>query len=254
MRMVVFDVSGYMAHFRRFYSSVTPLTYHFPPRNTVMGILACILGFDKDSYYEVFSRDKCRIAVALRTPVRRVMLPTNYLDTDEIKKVEKLRGLTNRVPTRMEYLLAVPPLENVSYRIFVTHEDQSLLNQLADRLADRRFAYPISLGPAHCLAEANLVYDSEAKVIESNGDEYPVSTVIPQDIIEDIIVDGPAPVKGIKIMLEEKLPPDFKDGRMPAGASRNYVFEASGIRLRVKIRGEVFAVETVEGMVYGVFM
>jgi CRISPR-associated protein Cas5h len=249
MRMVVFDVSGYMAHFRRFYSSVTSLTYHFPPHNTVMGILACILGFDKDSYYETFARDKCRIAVALRTPVRRVMLPTNYLDTDEIKD-ENLRGLKNRVPIRIEYLLAIPPIEYVSYRIFITHEDQSLLNQLADRLADRRFAYPISLGPAYCLAEANLVYDSEAKVIESNGDEYPVSTVIPQNTI----VDGPTPAEGIKIMLEERLPPDFKDGRMPAGASRNYVFEASGKPLRVKIKGEVFAVETVEGRVYGVFM
>jgi CRISPR-associated protein Cas5h len=249
MRMVVFDISGYMAHFRRFYSSVTPLTYHFPPRNTVMGILACMLGFDKDSYYEVFSRDKCRIAVALRTPVRRVMLPTNYLDTDQIT-LPRLRGIGNRVPTRMEYLLAVPPSEHVSYRIFVTHKDQSLLNQLADRLADRRFAYPISLGPAHCLAEANLVYDGEAKVIESNGDEYPVSTVIPQDTI----VDGPTPAEGIKIMLEERLPPDFKDGRIPAGASRNYVFEASGKPLRVKIKGEVFVVVTVEGRVYGVFM
>jgi CRISPR-associated protein Cas5h len=249
MRMVVFDIYGYMAHFRRFYSSVTPLTYHFPPRNTVMGILACILGFDKDSYYETFSRDKCRIAVALRTPVRRMMLPTNYLDTDQIT-LQRLRGVGNRVPTRMEYLLAVPPLEYVSYRIFVTHEDQSLLDRLAGRLADRRFAYPISLGPAHCLAEANLVYTGEANVVESNGDEYSVSTVIPQDTI----VDGPAPAEGIKIMLEERLPPDFKDGRMPAGASRNYVFEASGNPLRVKIRGEVFAVETVEGRVYGVFM
>jgi CRISPR-associated protein Cas5h len=249
MRMVVFDISGYMAHFRRFYSSVTPLTYHFPPRNTVMGILACMLGFDKDSYYETFSRDKCRIAVALRTPVRRVMLPTNYLDTDQIT-LQRLRGIGNRVPTRMEYLLAVPPLEYVSYRIFVTHEDQFLLNQLARRLADQRFAYPISLGPAHCLAEANLVYNGEAKVIEGDGDEYLVSTVFPQDTI----VDGPAPAEGIKIMLEERLPPDFKDGRMPTGASRNYVFEASGKPLRIKIRGEVFAVETVEGRVYGVFM
>jgi CRISPR-associated protein Cas5h len=249
MRMVVFDISGYMAHFRRFYSSVTPLTYHFPPRNTVMGILACMLGFDKDSYYETFSRDKCRIAVALRTPVRRVMLPTNYLDTDQIT-LQKLRGIGNRVPTRMEYLLAVPPSEYVSYRIFVTHEGQFLLNQLARRLTDRRFAYPVSLGPAHCLAEANLVYYGEAEVIEGDGDEYLVSTVIPQDTI----VDGPAPAEGIKIMLEERLPPDFKDGRMPTGASRNYVFEASGKPLRIKIRGEVFAVKTVEGKVYGVFM
>jgi CRISPR-associated protein Cas5h len=249
MRMVVFDISGYMAHFRRFYSSVTPLTYHFPPRNTVMGILACMLGFDKNSYYETFSRDKCRIAVALRTPVRRVMLPTNYLDTDQIT-LQKLRGIGNRVPTRMEYLLAVPLSEYVSYRIFVTHEGQFLLNQLARRLADRRFAYPVSLGPAHCLAEANLVYYGEAEVIEGDGDEYLVSTVIPQDTI----VDGPAPAEGIKIMLEERLPPDFKDGRMPTGASRNYVFEASGKPLRIKIRGEVFAVKTVEGKVYGVFM
>jgi hypothetical protein len=150
----------------------------------------------------------------------------------------------------MEYLLAVPPLEYVSYRVFVTHRDQFLLNQLACRLADRRFTYPVSLGPAHCLAEANLVYNGEAKVIESDGDEYPVSTVIPQDTV----VDGPAPAEGIKIMLEERLPPDFKDGRIPSGVSRNYVFEVSGNPLHVKIRGEVFAVETVEGKMYGVFM
>ncbi len=249
MRMVIFDISGYMAHFRRFYSSVTPLTYHFPPRNTVTGILACILGYDRDSYYESFSRSKSRIAVALRTAVRRFMLPTNYLNTDQISP-QKLRGVDNRVPTNMEYLLAVPPSENVSYRVFVIHEDPLLLDQLARRLIDRRIAYPLSLGPANCLAEANLVYYGEAQVIESDGEEYLVSTVIPQDSI----VSWPTLVEGVKIILEERLPPDFKEGRMPSGVSGNYVFEAGGKPLRVKIRGEVFTVDMVEDKVYGVFM
>jgi len=249
MRVVVFDVSGPMAHFRRFYSSVTPLTYHFPPRNTIAGILACILGYERDSYYEIFSREKARIGVALRSPVRRVMLPTDYLNTDMITR-EKLRGLDNRVPTSVEYLLPVPPHENVSYRVFVSHVDLSILGQLERRIAGRHLACPVSLGPANCLADVNLVYYGESETVNSEGEGYSINTIIPQDVI----VDGPTPVEGIKVMIEERLPPDFREGRTPSGASRNYVFEASGKSLRVKIKGEVFSLETAEGKFHGVFM
>ncbi len=250
MRMVVFDVSGFMAHFRRFYSSVTALTYHFPPRNTVIGILASILGYDKDSYYETLSRENSKVAVALMSPVRRVMLPTSYLNTDMISP-QALRGARGTVPTTIEYLLAGPPSENVSYRIFVSHNNPSLLDDLEKRLDERRSAYPVSLGPANCLADVRLVYSGEAKVVYSDGKEYLINTVIPQDIIVD---HGLIPAKGTKIILEERLPPDFRAGRTPSGASKNYVFEAMGNPLRVKVKGEVFTVNTKDGPLNGVFM
>ena len=71
MEIIQFDISGKFAHFRKYYANNTALTYSLPPRTTVMGILAAILGRSRDSYYEEFSSDKILIGIAIKTPIKK---------------------------------------------------------------------------------------------------------------------------------------------------------------------------------------
>ncbi|MEM2233916.1 MAG: CRISPR-associated protein Cas5 [Nitrososphaerota archaeon] len=254
-QVLVFDVYGYMAHFRRFYSNVTSLTYYFPPRNTLSGLMACVLGIPRDGHYGRFSRDRSDIGLAVLTPLRKLRFSVNILDTDQIS-YKKFRGISDesgpgRVPTVTEFVLPAPPYTRLRYRVFVTHEDSELLEELHNRLLMRRYAIQPALGPAYCLADLEHVYYGEFELQDSDGEEFPIGTVIRQDLVAE---QGISPTEGVKIVLEERLPPDFTEKRQPMGPSYNYLLEVSGKPIRVRIRGRVFAVKLEGRNFYGVFM
>ncbi|NLA44693.1 MAG: CRISPR-associated protein Cas5, partial [Candidatus Cloacimonetes bacterium] len=58
-------LSGKFAHFRKFYTNASSLTYMLPPRTTVCGLLASMLQIPRDNYYDLMSSDKLGIAVSL---------------------------------------------------------------------------------------------------------------------------------------------------------------------------------------------
>ncbi|MEM2910801.1 MAG: CRISPR-associated protein Cas5 [Nitrososphaerota archaeon] len=248
--MLAFSAFSFMAHFRRFYSSVTSLSYHFPPRNTIIGLIAAVMGLDKDSYYDLFSRRQCSVAVSLLTPVRKLVHKLNYLDTDSVT-ITRLRGIGNRYPAMTELIVPEPPHQRVGYTVYLSHENAEVFDELRKRLRSNLYAYPPSLGAAYCLAELSLMFDGEAQIIAADGEEFPISTVIRADLIAD---QGLNPREGLMIMREEGMPPDFKAGRKTSGPSVNFIFEASGKPISIKVRGEVFRIHLHDGDIYGVFM
>ena len=244
--MISFTIEGYMGHFRKYYTTVTSLTYAFPPRNTVVGILAAILGLKRDSYYNLFSRENSKIGLQILTPVRKAPYSLNYLDTDALS-YRRFRG-EGMVPTRVECVMSLDggPLR---YRIFLEHEDKGLLKVLKDKIKEARSTYPLSLGPAYCLAYISDYQDMEAVIpFKTDGGEFEIVTIVRQDQIE---ID-PEKNIGRKIMIEERLPPDFKDDRVPGTKSLNYVYEADSKPLTVTLKGdtEVYKMDDK----YGTFM
>ncbi|MFQ6061523.1 MAG: CRISPR-associated protein Cas5, partial [Thermoplasmata archaeon] len=79
--MLIFDIRGRMAHFRKFYTNSSSLSYDFPPRTVICGLIAGILGMPKDSYYEDFSLNRCRIGVAIGSPLRKIVQTVNFIRT-----------------------------------------------------------------------------------------------------------------------------------------------------------------------------
>lgn len=63
MKIIIFELWGKFAHFRKFYTNSSSLSYSVPPRTTIEGIIAAILGYERDSYYEKFNPDNLYVAV-----------------------------------------------------------------------------------------------------------------------------------------------------------------------------------------------
>ena len=89
MKILTFRLQGKMAHFRRYYSNSSALTYTIPPRTTVIGIVAGLLGYPRDSYYDFFSLDHCRIALTIGSRLKKQMQKMNLL---MIKSPNDLNG------------------------------------------------------------------------------------------------------------------------------------------------------------------
>ncbi len=242
MELIIFDLVGYFAHFRRFYSTTSSLSYAFPPRTTISGIIAAILGMERDSYYEIFSTKRARIAVRLMTPVRRITQTLNYLHTKkEGNLFMKYWGMHEpaQIPTE---ILATEDLSPLRYRIYFNHDE--LNDRLREKLERGKAHYPIYLGSAFNPGYVDYVGSREA-LITRGGGEVEIGTVIPRSAVEEII-----PKNGLRIYLEERVPADFfKDRRIRR--VEDYVYEGKGMSIPVRLSAPYFSIE---GDVNGVFL
>lgn len=249
MKLLVFDIKGFFAHFRKHFSTTSSLSYSFPPRTAVAGLVAAIMGYDRDSYYEVFSSEKCRIALQVKSPVRHVTNTLNYLMTDRPLTLKKLRGIGGSMQVHVDMLVSGERQPTMlSFRVFFNHEDEKLLNKVAERIRSRRFAYPPYLGTANNIAEVEYVDLVDAEVYRPSG-EIEVHTLVPVSALRKV-----CPQHERRICLEELVPADFiKDRKLRR--EENYIYEGEGRPLRVTVDCEVFNCMLRDGeRVVGVFM
>ncbi len=182
MRVLRFDLKGKMAHFRPFYTNANSLSYGFPPRSTIAGLLAGIMGFPRDQYYDEFSPDRAKISVRLMTPIRRIMYSVNYVRTKKgdwsLKKI--LEKGFETYPMSIQVILP----ENgdfLDYRIYFAHEDEEFFRELVDAISEGGKYFPY-LGITEFLAWIDNV-----EVVDGNQTKSRVvHSVAPFSIIEKV--------------------------------------------------------------------
>ncbi|MFY9257553.1 MAG: CRISPR-associated protein Cas5 [Dethiobacteria bacterium] len=153
--VAVFDLTGSMAHFRKYYTNSSSLTYGFPPRSVLMGVVAAVLGMERDSYYETL--DRGRFSVAVKVPGRRLMQTVNYTRTkkEDLGVLRKF-GAVPGTQIPLELLLPDEGHPRLCFRVFFSHPDQELLAETAQLLQKGRSHYPLYLGLTECPAMARF--------------------------------------------------------------------------------------------------
>lgn len=217
--MVAFTLKGYIAQFRRFYSTTSSLTYVFPPRTTLEGIIAAVLGMDRDSYYDILSSDKCDIAVRILTPVRRIISSVNYLLVKD-KPIVDVQGIGKRTQVTTEYLVnGFDTSDPLAYRIYFRHDDAELNRKLYNILINGEIEYPVSLGPAYALSWIDDVKVQNYRRIRSNGEVIDISSPIERDLVKEVKMANDI---GSIIYYEEYVPVDFSSVRT-IRKTKNYI-------------------------------
>lgn len=166
-------VSGAWGHFRRVDGNTVKATYRLPPRTTVAGLLAAIVGRDRDDYYETFTREESGVAVQPTNRLRTINLPENSLTTasEGMKSVNARGKVTIRYPDpdtdrqRSNYEVLVNP----AYRIDVWMTDDAFYESLRDRLAAGESYYTPSLGLSEHLAEIEYHGEFTARRVDADG-------------------------------------------------------------------------------------
>lgn len=227
--LVAFTLKGYIAQFRRFYSTTSSLSYTFPPRTTLEGIIAAILGLDRDSYYDVLSSDECDIAVRVLTPVRRITFSVNYLLVKD-KPIVDVQGVGRRTQITTEYLVnGFESSDPLAYRIYFRHDDAEMNKKIFDYLINRTFVYPLSLGPAYALSWVDDVKFLKYWKKYSSGEVIDISSPIERDLVKEVkMVDN----LGSIIFYEEYVPVDFSIDRI-ISKTKNYIVPAMDKSIKV---------------------
>jgi len=248
MKVLIFDLVGTLAHFRRVNTTTSSLTYAFPPRTTIAGIVAGVLGLEKDSYYESFLPKRCSIGIQVVTPIRKIVQTINYLDTDQLSQ-KRLRGKTARVQIPTEFVIADGkglPFSALRYRILFHHNDRLLMRKLATDLKYNRTAFPQSLGSANCLAVIEK-FDIVDATLKLSSQAAELSTVIPKSRVDEIL-----PKAGTKLFVEEIVPFSI-DSRRENTLTEDYLYYPGGT-IWAKLHGDILTL-SLEGKPFnGVFL
>lgn len=183
-KVLIFDLKGDYAHFKKYYTTTSPLTFSIPPKTVLYGIIGAILGLDKDwsaeNYYLKFFQNKiCKIAIQIINPIKKTRIPLNLIDT---KKAIMMSRIKTRTQIRTEFVV------DPHYKIYFFHADKELYEELKKKLKQHHSHYSISLGLSENLA--NYIYHGEVKVnpIFNNENFVPVSSVV--NIDEENIEKG----------------------------------------------------------------
>ncbi len=184
--LVIFDLTGAFAMFRKFYTNSSSLSYPFPPRTTLAGLIAGLLGYERDSYSEDLGPKRCDIAVSVRVPVRRVMQTVNYVLTEGnvwTKNSGGFDGSAGGIQTPVEWVFPALGEPRLRYRVFVHYQDQAFAERLSDTLLDGSHIYPPYLGMSECLGDVEHVATLRDWDLSVKDGEVPVSTVVPSAAI-----------------------------------------------------------------------
>jgi len=173
-KVLVFDLSGPFAHYKRIFATTTALTYPLPPKTSLYGLVAAILGLEKagNDYLNSFPAGSCRMGIQLLAPLAFQRISMNLRPS-----FGSLRATENRKPTLMEFV------DKPKYRIYFQHEDQALYDLLKQRLENKQSAYTPTLGLANLIAQVDFVGEGEARPTA----DADVDSVIPKSRMEELI-------------------------------------------------------------------
>lgn len=180
-KIIVFDLWGDYGHFRNIYTTTSPLSYAFPPRTALSGLIAAVAGRDKEQYIDIFTRDKANIALRILSPVKKVRFGENLIDTKTAIKMHFIKGHTQ---IRFEFI------KDPKYRVYFRHSDNKFYKKIKMLLEEHKCVYTPCLGLSEFLC--NFKY----------RDEYTVSPKVINDFIH---IDSVIPKTYLK---EPKFEPD----------------------------------------------
>ncbi|KAA9396440.1 type I-B CRISPR-associated protein Cas5 [Haloarcula sp. CBA1130] len=226
-----FTVRGPWGHFRRIEGNIVKQTYRIIPRTTVAGLLAAVLGIERDGYYDLFAPDTSAVAIEPVRKIRTVNMPMNTLST----AAGNLQSLNGRGkisvklpdPTTLRQQHNYEVLVNPAYRIDVALADDQWYTELRETLSAGESHYVPSLGLSEYLAD--IEYHGEFDIEDGpRNDTIEVDSAVP-NAVDDIVLDP-----GTRCQIEES--PAFMQadsgGRTTTGFT-NYAYSPDAESLEV---------------------
>ena len=180
-QVLIFDIWGTYAHFRRFYTTTSPLTFPIPPRTALCGLIGAIIGLEKENneYLRYFRLNEASIGLRLLKPVKKVMIAENLIHT----KKEGCEGVgMNLIKKRTQ--IGFEFLKDPKYRIYFYHTDKAIYQQLKENLRSHKSVYTPCFGLSENIA--NFEFVGEFKIKSETGGEYvQINSVLPTEKIAE---------------------------------------------------------------------
>ncbi len=170
MNILVFDIWGEYAHYKKIYATTSALTYAIPTKTSLYGYIGAILGLEKkgNAYLKTFADKSCLVGISLQKPLVFQRMGINL----KAELGRKKEGAPPK-PTMMEFV------HQPRYRIYVNHQDEKTHQKLGDALRSHSAVYTPTLGLAGLISNFEFVGEYKADAT-SSPDFVAIDSVIPR--------------------------------------------------------------------------
>jgi CRISPR-associated protein Cas5h len=147
MKAIKFKLSGDYALFKKPFANNQPQSFVIPPKTAILGMIGAIMGWQKSEYIDKLPFCDFKYAVRLITSkIKKDLIGINLMQGKGAKFTFNENPLKNppergqRSPTRFEFL------KDMEWEVFLIIEDESIKDELFERLVENRFVYNPYLG------------------------------------------------------------------------------------------------------------
>lgn len=185
MKILVFDIWSDYAHFRKPYTTTSPLTFPFPPRTAIAGIIGSIIGKKKDDITCQNDDSFIAVQISANNPIKKIRVGENLTQVTKKIAIVDLQKASNKLnQIRYEFL------KEPRYTIYFSHKDLELYNGLKDHLINHTSVYTPYLGISELIA--NFEFEGEYDLVEKQANGFvELDCVVPKKLVlEDSIQFG----------------------------------------------------------------
>lgn len=175
-KVLVFDVWGDYAHFRRFYTTTSPLSFPIPPRTAICGLIGAIVGLAKEDndYLNYFSTETAHIALKLMNSIKKTVIAENLIHTKSAKG-PGMNLIIERTQIRFEFL------KDQKYRIYFCcpNKEETIYQKLKYNLNHHKTVYTPCLGLSENIANYKFIGEFEIDIFSYKDDYISIDSVLP---------------------------------------------------------------------------
>lgn len=250
MEILCFKIKGKLAHFRKYFANNTALSFTIPPRTTLMGIVAAINGWKRDSYYEKLSSDNIRIGVRVLTPLKKSFHRLNLLSVKKTGDLSKklssdFRGEGGRIQTPFEIVSGLNILKDeVVYQVFLRPDEagKETFEEIKTKTMSLNPFFNITLGLANFTSsvyDAEVISDDHIQKV-TNDDYALLHSALPIHLIDKFEFDK-EDFDNYNFVEEDMLPGDFvANNNREVKKMNKILFSTTANPLRVKLNSPYY--------------
>ncbi|WP_020597827.1 CRISPR-associated protein Cas5 [Spirosoma panaciterrae] len=190
-QLLIFDIWGDYAHFKKIYATTSAISYAIPPKTSLYGYMGAILGLPKadNAYLNTFANKQCLLGLSVLNPIVMKRLGANLRST--LKRVDD-----SPKPSLVEYVY------KPRYRLFVWHQDEAVRQALKKAIKAHSCVYSPSLGLAGLPSNFEWVGEAVTKA-QRSSEALPVHSVIPRKYL--LSLEETALLEGQNELIEQSL-------------------------------------------------
>lgn len=254
MEVLCFKVKGKLAHFKKYYANNTAFSFTIPPRTSLMGMVAAVMGWPRDTYYESLSSRHILFGVRVLSPLKKTFHRLNFLSIKSTGDISKnlssdFRGYGGRIQTPFEIVSGFSlAKDEVVYQIFLSHTEagKEVFENVKQQFLQEEPVYNLSLGVANfhaSLFDVELILPD--KVTAQKSDDFILMhSAVPTHQVESLRFDKEE-YDQYNFVEEDLLPGEFiTNYSREVEVMNRLLFSTTHLPLRVKVNTTFWQITT----------